>query len=37
MLPEKGESLLKMVKLPKIKEEIRADMVFQIYLVILTS
>jgi hypothetical protein len=37
MLPEKGELLLKMVKPPEIKEEIRADMVCQIYLVILPS
>jgi len=34
MLPEKGESLLKTVKLPEIKEEIRAVMVFKIYLMI---
>jgi hypothetical protein len=34
MLPEKGESLLKTVKMPEIKEEIRTVMVCQIYLMI---
>jgi hypothetical protein len=34
MLPEKGESLLKTVKMPEIKEEIRTAMVFKIYLMI---
>ena len=34
MLPEKGESLLKMTKLSEIKEEIIAVMVFKISLMI---
>jgi hypothetical protein len=37
MLLEKGELLLKTVKMPEIKEEIETAMACQIYLIILTS